>query len=69
VFTTGSDPIRDGLVDSLNWPGGNVTGVVFITGELATKRLELLHQLVPKATTIAMLVNPNSSETEAERRA
>jgi putative ABC transport system substrate-binding protein len=68
VFTTGSDPVRDGLVASLNRPGGNVTGVVFITGELGAKRLELLRQLVPKATTIAMLMNPNTIETEAERR-
>jgi putative ABC transport system substrate-binding protein len=68
VFTTGSDPVRDGLVTSLNRPGGNITGVVFITGELGTKRLEFLRRLVPKATTIAMLVNPNTVETEAERR-
>jgi putative tryptophan/tyrosine transport system substrate-binding protein len=68
VFTTGSDPVRDGLVASINRPGSNLTGVVFITGELGTKRLELLRQLVPKATTVAMLVNPNTPETEAERR-
>jgi putative ABC transport system substrate-binding protein len=68
VFTTGSDPVRDGLVTSFNQPGGNVTGVVFISGTLGAKRLELLRQFVPTATTIAMLVYPNSSETEAERR-
>jgi putative ABC transport system substrate-binding protein len=68
VFGTGSDPVRDGLVTSLNRPGGNVTGVVFISGLLGAKRLELLRQLAPKATTIAMLVNPNSPNTEAERR-
>ena len=68
VFTTGSDPVRDGLVTSLNRPGGNVTGVVFITGELGTKRLELLRQLIPKATTIGVFVHPNTAETEAERR-
>jgi len=68
VFATGSDPVRDGLVARLNRPGGNVTGVVFITGELGTKRLDLLRQLVPKARTIALLVNPNTPETEAERR-
>jgi putative ABC transport system substrate-binding protein len=67
VFATGSDPVRDGLVASLNRPGGNVTGVVFITSVLGAKRLELLRQLVPKATTIAMLVRPNTTETEAER--
>jgi len=67
VFTTGADPVRDGLVASLNRPGGNVTGVVFFTTVLGAKRLELLRQLVPKATTIAVLVKPNSPETEAER--
>ena len=67
VFAYGGDPVRDGLVASLNRPGGNVTGVVFFAGELGAKRLELLRQLVPKATTIAVLVNPNSPDTETER--
>jgi putative ABC transport system substrate-binding protein len=67
VFATGSDPVRDGLVTSLNRPAGNVTGVVFFAGVLGAKRLQLLRQLAPKATTIAGLVNPNSSNTEAER--
>jgi putative ABC transport system substrate-binding protein len=67
VFTTGSDPVRDGLVTSLSRPGGNVTGVVFITGTVGGKRLELLRQFVPKVPTIAMLINPGTSETEAER--
>ena len=58
VFTSGSDPVRDGLVASLNRPGGNVTGIVFINGVLGSKRLELIRQLAPKATTIAALVNP-----------
>ena len=57
-----------GLVASLNRPGGNLTGVVFFGAVLGAKRLELLRKLVPTATTIAMLVNPNSPDTEAERR-
>jgi len=68
VFTTGGDPVMEGLVASLNRPGGNVTGVSFLTTLLAAKRLELLRQFVPKATTIAHLVNPNISNTEADRR-
>jgi ABC-type uncharacterized transport system substrate-binding protein len=67
VFVTGNDPISEGLVASLNRPAGNVTGVVFIASVLGAKRLELLRQLVPKAATIALLVNPNTTETEAER--
>ena len=68
VFTTGSDPVRDGLVASLSRPGGNVTGVVFISGDLGGKRLGLLRQLVPQATTIAVLIYPNTPETESERK-
>jgi putative ABC transport system substrate-binding protein len=68
IFATGSDPVRDGLVASLNRPGGNITGVAFFTSGLGAKRLDLLRQLVPKANLIAMLVNPGSVDTEAERR-
>ena len=68
VFATGGDPVALGLVASLNRPGGNVTGASFFTGVLGEKRLELLRQLVPKATTIAVLVHPNTTQTEAERR-
>jgi putative ABC transport system substrate-binding protein len=67
VFISGDDPVRLGLVASLNRPGGNITGVVFILSVLGAKRLEFLRQLLPKATTIAMLVNPNTTETEEER--
>jgi putative ABC transport system substrate-binding protein len=68
VFAAGGDPVAAGLVNSLNRPEGNVTGVHFFTGVLGAKRLELLHQLLPKAKTIAMLVHPNTPNTEAERR-
>ena len=68
VILTGSDPVKDGLVANLNRPGGNVTAVVFFSDELGAKRLELLRQLVPKATTIGVLVNPNHPGTEDERR-
>src|SRR5262245_24670909 len=67
VFATGTDPVRDGLVASLNRPGANFTGVIFITSELGTKRLELLRQVAPQATTVAMLVMPSGKETEVER--
>jgi putative tryptophan/tyrosine transport system substrate-binding protein len=68
VFVSGSDPVAQGLVASMNRPGGNVTGVSFFGGVLGAKRLELLRQLVPKATTIAMLVSPDAPTTDAERR-
>jgi putative tryptophan/tyrosine transport system substrate-binding protein len=67
VFATGTDPVRDGLVASLNRPGANFTGVIFITSELGTKRLELLRQIAPQATSVAMLVMPSGKETEFER--
>jgi ABC-type uncharacterized transport system substrate-binding protein len=68
VFTVGNDPVRDGLVPNLNRPGGNITGVTFLAGVLGSKRLELLRQFVPKAAVIAVLVDPNTSETEIERK-
>jgi len=64
VFTTGGDPVRDGLVTSLNRPGGNVTGVSFISVELGAKQLGFLRELRPGATRIAVLVNPKWPLTE-----
>src|SRR5262245_5292295 len=68
VFVTGNDPVISGLVASLNRPGGNATGVSFLISAVGTKRLELLLQLVPKAASIAMLVDPNTPDGERERR-
>jgi putative ABC transport system substrate-binding protein len=67
VFATGGDPIKAGLVASLNRPGGNVTGVNFLTETLVTKQFEVLHQTVPSATLIGLLVNPTLTIAEAER--
>ena len=62
VFTSGADPVEVGLVASFNRPGGNVTGVSWFASELGPKHLELLHQLMPKITITALIVNPNSPE-------
>jgi putative ABC transport system substrate-binding protein len=61
VFSTGVDPVQVGLVASLNRPGGNVTGVNYMQVELAAKQLGLLHELLPRATRFAALVNPNNA--------
>ena len=66
VFLIGGDPVELGLVDSMSRPGGNMTGVAALNVDLIAKRLELLHELVPKADTVAVLVNPNSAYTEPE---
>ena len=63
VFGIGSDPVQEGLVASLARPGGNVTGVAWQTGELGAKRLALLHELLPKAMRVVLLVNPNNPLT------
>ena len=68
LFVTGSDPVKDGLVASLNRPGGNVTGVSFVSGALGSKRLEILRQLAPNAKTIAMLVQLDADESVLEQR-
>jgi putative ABC transport system substrate-binding protein len=66
VFLIGGDPVELGLVDSMSRPGGNITGVAVLNVDLIGKRLELLHELVPMAGTVAVLLNPNSAYTDLE---
>ena len=68
VFITGADPVQVGFVASLNRPGGNLTGVASLDTELGRKRLQLLHELLPKAGTIAALVNPTFPRSDIQAR-
>jgi putative ABC transport system substrate-binding protein len=68
VFLVGADPVQSGLVASLNRPANNLTGVGFLVNTLAPKQLEVLHELVPKAMTVGMLVNPDGPNAEADTR-
>jgi putative ABC transport system substrate-binding protein len=66
VFANGSDPVQFGLVESLNRPGGNMTGVSFFTSTLEAKRLGLLSELVPAARTFGILINPTNPNAETQ---
>ncbi|MFL5050781.1 MAG: ABC transporter substrate-binding protein [Xanthobacteraceae bacterium] len=66
VFANGSDPVRFGLVESLNRPGGNMTGISFFTATLEAKRLGLLRELVPAADNFGVLINPNNANAETQ---
>jgi putative ABC transport system substrate-binding protein len=68
VFLNGADPVKSGLVASLNRPGGNVTGISLLAGTVNAKRLELIHELVPRAATVAVLNNPIVTEAETRLR-
>ena len=68
VFLTGADPVKSGLVASFNRPVGNLTGVGFLINTLAAKHLEVLHELVPRAMAVGMLVNPGNPNAEADTR-
>jgi putative ABC transport system substrate-binding protein len=68
VFVVGIDPVSGGLVASYNRPGGNATGATLIMGPLGQKRIELLRELVPKASVVAMLINPHSPDAAPEIR-
>jgi putative ABC transport system substrate-binding protein len=68
VFQVGNDPVAAGLVTSLARPGGNLTGVTTLSAEIVTKRLELLHELIPTISGIVLLINPNNRDSENSKR-
>jgi putative ABC transport system substrate-binding protein len=68
VFLYGGDPVDDGLVASLNKPGGNLTGVSLVLNPLGAKRLQLLQQLIPSVTTVGVLLNPNNARVEIDKK-
>jgi putative tryptophan/tyrosine transport system substrate-binding protein len=68
VFITGVDPVAFGLVASLNRPGGNLTGIASLVDEVGPKRLELLHDLLPNASTVALLINPRNPSAAVQIR-
>jgi putative tryptophan/tyrosine transport system substrate-binding protein len=68
VFRVNRDPVSLGLVAGLNQPGGNLTGVITLSGELGPKRLELMRELIPGAPAVATLINPSNPGSEAHRR-
>jgi putative ABC transport system substrate-binding protein len=68
VFISGDDPIRAGIIPNLSRPGGNITGIVFFNGALAAKRLELVRELLPAATSVAYIANPMGGDAEQQTK-
>jgi putative tryptophan/tyrosine transport system substrate-binding protein len=68
VFNLGADPIGLGLITNLNRPGGNLTGIAMMNLEIETKRLELLHELAPASTSVAVLLNPSNAQAQTQER-
>ncbi len=66
MFNTGADPVRAGLVTSLNRPGGNVTGISFLVEQVSSKLIGLLHELLPHATTFGLLVNSTNPNVQRQ---